>query len=302
MLDILYSFIYQILYYSIVYTIVATTMPHVFSTLFYMFLSLSEMTKQKVNDEKHKSDITRNKILALVYGQLASLMSFVLLLWAKLMHSYDVVGLENIPKDKPALLIFYHGFTPSDFVYMGNHIYRNTGRVVRSVGDKFLFMLPGPFTLINEYVFTGPAQKCVQVLNDGHLLQIAPGGTREALYDTNNYEILWNNRCGFARVAKQANVSIIPIFTENIRQIFIVPRFIQTLSRPLYERIRLPVVPFLGGFPVKLTTHVGEPIKCSSAETPEELAKAVHKAMRNLIDRNQTIPGNTGDAFKARFG
>ena len=36
-----------------------------------------------------------------------------------------------------------------------------------------------------------------------------------------NYEIIWAKRAGFAKVALEANVPIIPVFTQNIREVII---------------------------------------------------------------------------------
>lgn len=44
-------------------------------------------------------------------------------------------------------------------------------------------------------------EDCVARLRDGHLLCIAPGGVREALFsDPAHYNIMWARRLGFARV------------------------------------------------------------------------------------------------------
>ena len=63
------------------------------------------------------------------------------------MAGYDIVGLENIPEQGAALLIYYHGALPIDFyyVYAKTHLYRN--RRFKIVADKFLFRIPGIFGL-----------------------------------------------------------------------------------------------------------------------------------------------------------
>ena len=45
--------------------------------------------------------------------------------------------------------------------------------------------------------------------------------------------------------------------------------------RPLYERIRWPIMPMYGGFPVKMRTHIGKPIKHDPSLTPEALSNKV---------------------------
>ena len=47
------------------------------------------------------------------------------------------------------------------------------------------------------------------------------------------------------------------------------------LFRQVYERTRWPILPMYGGFPVKLRTIIGEPIKFDQSLTPQSLAKKV---------------------------
>lgn len=56
---------------------------------------------------------------------------------------YDVIGLENIPKDGPALLIYYHGAIPLDMYYLIAKIYLYKKRLIHPIGDKCLFYIPG---------------------------------------------------------------------------------------------------------------------------------------------------------------
>ena len=50
------------------------------------------------------------------------------------------------------------------------------------------------------HVFPGTVAGCVEVLNRGDLLSIAPGGVREAQFGDNRYQLIWGNRIGFAKV------------------------------------------------------------------------------------------------------
>ena len=88
---------------------------------------------------------------------------------------------------------------------------------------------------------------------------------------------------GFATVAIEAQVPIIPVFTQNIREAFRSIRIGQTFFRRIYERIKLPVVPIYGGFPVKLRTIVGKPIEFDPTITAEELAQKVNTLLFTLI-------------------
>lgn len=53
-------------------------------------------------------------------------------------------------------------------------------------------------------VFPGTVPICANILKEGNLLAISPGGVYEAQFGNSNYELLWRNRYGFAKVAIEA--------------------------------------------------------------------------------------------------
>nr|KAF6426948.1 transmembrane protein 68 [Molossus molossus] len=179
--------------------------------------------------------------------------------------------MEKIPEG-PALIIFYHGAIPIDFYYFMAKIFIHKGRTCRVVADHFVFKIPA----------------------------ISPGGVREALISDETYNIIWGNRKGFAQVAIDAEVPIIPMFTQNIREGF---RSLggTRLFRWLYEKFRYPFAPMYGGFPVKLRTYLGDPIPYDPKITAEELAQKTKDAVQALIDKHQRIPGNIMSALLDRF-
>ncbi|XP_031222593.1 transmembrane protein 68 isoform X2 [Mastomys coucha] len=139
---------------------------------------------------------------------------------AAVWHGYEVHGMEKIPEG-PALIIFYHGAIPIDFYYFMAKIFIHKGRTCRVVADHFVFKIPGFSLLLDVFcALHGPREKCVEILRSGHLLAISPGGVREALLSDETYNIVWGNRKGFAQVAIDAKVPIIPMFTQNIREGF----------------------------------------------------------------------------------
>ncbi|CAL1546339.1 unnamed protein product [Lymnaea stagnalis] len=221
---------------------------------------------------------------------------------ARIWHGYEVEGLHHIPETGPALIIYYHGVLPVDLYYVLTTVLLEKNRLVHLVGDKFLFYMPGWQTMMEVFnVAPGTVSSCVDVLTNGHLLSIAPGGVREALFSDENYKLLWNKRCGFAKVALQANVPIIPMFTKNIREAFRTPYWARAWLRGLYEKTRIPCVPAYGFFPVKLKTIFGEPILPNPNLTAEELAERVKSAIENLIEKHQTCPGSILRALLERI-
>ncbi|KAM9844346.1 DGAT1/2-independent enzyme synthesizing storage lipids [Aulostomus maculatus] len=216
-------------------------------------------------------------------------------------HGYEIHGMEKIPDEGPALIVYYHGAIPIDYYYFLANVIIQKGRTCHSVADHFLFKIPGFKLLLEVFsVIHGPQEECVQALKNGHILGISPGGVREALFSDETYPLLWGKRKGFAQVAIDAEVTIIPMFTQNVREGF---RSLGTLRffRWLYERFRLPVAPVYGGFPVKFRTFLGDPIPYDKSVNASELAEKVQQAVQSLIDQHQKIPGNILRALLERF-
>ncbi|XP_046732319.1 transmembrane protein 68 isoform X4 [Silurus meridionalis] len=216
-------------------------------------------------------------------------------------HGYEIHGLEKIPEQGPALIVYYHGAIPIDYYYFLARVIIQQGRTCHSVADHFLFKVPGFKLLLEVFsVIHGPQEECVKALRSGHLLGISPGGVREALFSDETYPLLWGKRKGFAQVAIDSKVPIIPMFTRNVREGF---RSLGNLRfyRWVYERFRLPIAPIYGGFPVKFRTYLGDPIPYDPKLTAGELAEKVQAAVQALIDQHQKIPGNILRALLERF-
>ncbi len=52
----------------------------------------------------------------------------------------------------------------------------------------------------------GSVESCVEILKNGNLLAISPGGVREMLFSDSNYGLIWGKRSGFAKIAIEAKV------------------------------------------------------------------------------------------------
>uniref|UniRef100_A0A224YVP7 Phosphate acyltransferase n=1 Tax=Rhipicephalus zambeziensis TaxID=60191 RepID=A0A224YVP7_9ACAR len=227
------------------------------------------------------------------------------LLWSghgRVWHGYEVQGMENIPDTGGALIVYYHGALPLDYYYLLASCLLHKRRLIRAVGDRFLFMVPG-FKILTEVfkVSPGTVQSCAQVMRDGNLLAIAPGGVLEAQFGDERYRLLWKKRLGFAKAAIEAQVPIVPVFTENIREAFRTVAFGRGLFKRLYDKTRLPIVPIYGGFPVKLRTIIGPPIPFDPNASPQELAHKAASAVEALIQQHQEIPGSIVRALAQRF-
>lgn len=217
-------------------------------------------------------------------------------------HGYEIVGLEKIPKNEAVLYIFYHGALPVDFYYFLSKVFLFTSKQISMVADRFLFKFPG-FAILSDVIgiIPGTVQTCSSILKEGTSLAILPGGTYEAQFGDAYYELLWKKRVGFAKVALDAKVCIVPVFTRNIRESFRTITWGRRVLLHLYAATRLPIVPIYGGFPVKLITYVGNPIPYDGDLTPEQVQKKVMDGVENLIKEHQKIPGSITRALFERI-
>ncbi|XP_041975715.1 transmembrane protein 68 isoform X2 [Aricia agestis] len=209
-----------------------------------------------------------------------------------LWHGYEIRGLEHLPAG-PFLVIYYHGALPVDMYYFIARMLLARSTHVHTVADRFLFRIPGWAALLDALcVIPGTVAECAGVLRAGHPLAIAPGGVYEAQFGDHNYKLFWKSRYGFAKVALEAKVPIVPMFTQNVREAFRTVGWLRGACLRAYAATRVPLAPVYGGFPVKLVTHLGPPVPYDPADTPQQLQQKVARAVENLIEEHQRIPGN----------
>ncbi|XP_039207366.1 transmembrane protein 68-like [Crotalus tigris] len=214
---------------------------------------------------------------------------------------YELHGVENLP-DGPGLIIYYHAALPIDYIFFLARIYSLKNKLCcYTVVDHFVFKLPGLKMLgTNLKMITGSKEECLHALKNGDWVAISPGGTREAIFSDETYKILWGKRTGFAKVALEARVPIIPMFTENSREGYRILGRIKPL-KVLYEYVRWPLVILYGGFPVKWRTHIGQPIPYDPNITVEDLVEKVQNTLQTLIEKYQKQPGSIRRGLLARF-
>jgi len=71
--------------------------------------------------------------------------------------------------------------------------------------------------------------------------------------------------------------------------------------RNVYEKTRVSFRVYVGFYPVKLRTFVGEPIKYDENRTVEELVDLTKQRLAELIKKNQRLPGSIWRALLDRF-
>ena len=117
---------------------------------------------------------------------------------------YELVGIEKIPKEGPAIILLHHGKGPVDAFFFLPRIFLELDRkVVTIVHRDNNKMLPG-YAIFAEALEHSPGtiEWCVETIENGDLLAIYPGGTDEAML-TDTYKVLWRDNAGFAKIALQ---------------------------------------------------------------------------------------------------
>lgn len=197
-------------------------------------------------------------------------------------------GVERLPSG-PALLVGNHGPLAIDTSVLIHALYRDTGRIARGLGDRMVFKNP-----ITGYLarvvggVEGSPDNAQALLSAAELVLVYPGGARETLREPHErYQLSWQGRLGFVRVALRAQVPIVPVACVGADDLLVqVVNREQVLKSPLGKLAAALLgekyVPPLYAPRLRNTQfhyYVGEPI------LPNALASQVDD--RSLVEQQQ---------------
>lgn len=194
-------------------------------------------------------------------------------------HRHEVVGIDNVPQHGRCLLVVNHSFATYDNGVLIKKILRETGRLVRPLGDRSLFYVPAFGKLLGK-TGTVPARPHVAehlLVEEDALALVAPGGMREALRPSSEkYKVRWESRKGFVRLAVKTQTPIILSACPEADDLYTV--YENSLTKWVYQKVRLPV-PAIRGLglsllprPVKLTHYLSEPLNPPKVDVNDEEA------------------------------
>ena len=91
-------------------------------------------------------------------------------------------------------------------------LYREQGVFVRGLGDRAHFAVPGwSQLLVKAGMLLGTPENCAALMQSGQHVLVFPGGGREVMRRKGeDYQLIWKNRSGFARLAIEHGYDIIP--------------------------------------------------------------------------------------------
>ena len=218
---------------------------------------------------------------------------------------------DRLPAEGGAVIVSNHGRLDLDCFILAGLILRSRGRLVRLMADHLWFRIPVVRRLWGRAgAVDGTRENAARLLSGGELVLAYPGGVREIMSGRFGHEHLdWAGRTGFARVAIEAGVPVIPVVGVGVNNGFVFLTsgrrsgrlLFQRLLRlgPAYSEYRDPLaiglvpipLPFSLAvhlpWPCKVRYVVGEPIwpaACASdSDGAAELAARVEDVMRALI-------------------
>ena len=216
----------------------------------------------------------------------------------RIYHQHKVVGLENIPTTGRALIVVTHSLATYDIAFLFATIYEELGRLCRPLADNFFFRVPYLSELIEAIGGKqGTKENALSLLNNEQLVMVAPGGMREALRPSSErYQVLWDKRKGFVRIALQTQTPIILAVCPKADDIFDV--YENSLTKLVYQKFRIPLI-FGRGLgltplprPVKLVHFLSEPIMPPKMlEDPKAFARQVNRLHKKVTGIAQDLIG-----------
>jgi 1-acyl-sn-glycerol-3-phosphate acyltransferase len=133
------------------------------------------------------------------------------------------LGIENVPRQGAVLLTGNHTlYGLLDIPMLGLEIYEKTGRTVRGLGDHNHFALPVWRDMLRRIgAVRGTRENCARLLEAGEAVLVFPGGGREVMkHRHEQYQLIWKERIGFARLAIQHGVPIVPFASVGVEDMF----------------------------------------------------------------------------------
>ncbi len=138
-------------------------------------------------------------------------------------HRPRFFGLENIDPEQPSLLVGNHTiFGVLDIAHLGVAIYRERGVLLRSLGDRVHFQIPGWGGLLKSLgTVVGTRENCARLMQSGAHVLVFPGGGREvARRKGEAYKLLWKERTGFTRMAIEHGYPITPFASVGAEECY----------------------------------------------------------------------------------
>ena len=213
-------------------------------------------------------------------------------------HQHEVIGMENVPEKGRLLVAVNHSLATYDIALLCCAIYEEKKRIARPLADRLFFKIPFLGDLTNEFgAVEGNKENAESLLHNEQLVTVAPGGMREALRpSTERYQILWEKRTGFIKLAIKTGTPIIVATCPKADDLYDV--FESPFTKWAYQNFKIPLFLARGlgptpiARPVKLVHFLSQPIVPPPAsEDPVEFAHQAEQLHKKVIKRARLLIG-----------
>ena len=151
------------------------------------------------------------------------------------------IGLEHVPREGAVLLAGNHTlYGLVDIPMLAIEILNATGRIVRGLGDDNHFAVPVWRDVLRRLgAVRGTRENCAALFAAGEAVLVFPGGGREVMKRKGErYRLVWKERVGFARLAIQYGVPIVPFASVGVEDMFeIVVDAAELLASPIGDLV-----------------------------------------------------------------
>jgi Acyltransferase len=133
------------------------------------------------------------------------------------------LGVERVPRQGAVLLTGNHTiYGLLDIPLLGLEIYEKTGRAVRGLADHNHFAVPIWRDVLRRLgAVRGTRESCARLFQAGEAVLVFPGGGREVMkHKGEQYKLIWKERIGFARLAIEHSVPILPFASVGVEDMF----------------------------------------------------------------------------------
>lgn len=205
-------------------------------------------------------------------------------------HRHEVHGLSNFPKSGPVIVACTHSLATYDITLLMAAIYQKFQRFPRALIDRAFYRVPGLGELMEALgCILGKPEHAKTLLQNGETLYLAPGGMRESLRPyTQRYQIVWNRRKGFARLAIETGAPVVLAACPRADDIYKV--YENSMTKWVYKQFKMPVFlarglgPTAIPKPVKLEHFLSKPIYPPKMKSdPAAFKRQVYNFHRRLV-------------------
>jgi len=225
-------------------------------------------------------------------------------------HRYECEGYHNIPVDRSALLVGYHGRPFAwDYYHLALKLYEDCGYYPRTFTLHTFQWLPLLNRLSEQagalYEVPAPAEMA-RIKNAGEKIIVLPGGSREALRPFwVPAQVDFGRRRGYLRFAANNDLPVVPFVASGVDSVYLGINDGYRLSRRLFGHGKIPLWGGIGigglwplalPWPTKIRQRIGEPIDLAplraqsnnEADFLERANQRVTQAMQQMLDEVAT--------------